>query len=151
MALALLACVALRAQNSEVQGDSAKAALIDSIKLPGSDLKVEDAAKLDVIFVGEIEQISNGPPAEPGTETFTAQVKVLLILHGSVPEEILVKIHAFAMNNEVAPEVGSHYIFFIKKTSVGNTSQNIAWKILPATNDHVIKVKALIAAAPASQ
>jgi hypothetical protein len=121
----------------------------DSIKLPGSTFKEEDVApRSDSIFIGEIMDMGPSAPTSPGTASFNGvRVKVLQILRGSIGSEITVEITSFALEHEALPKVGSSYIFFVKKDGDRFT----AVKLLPATDDHITKVKGLIAAAPAGK
>jgi hypothetical protein len=118
--------------------------------LSGSTLKSEDiAVKVDAVFVGEITDPGLTVPTSPGMASYNGvQVKVLQVLRGSIDAQtITVKLDIFAANREEPPKVGTQYIFFVKKDGDRFT----ALKLLPATDDHITKVKALIAAAPAGK
>lgn len=124
--------------------------------LSGSTLKSEDlASKCDAIFIGQIAKLGYPVLASAGAVSYHGvEVKVLQVLRGSIDGEV-VKVTLLAMSgqnvHEAPPEVGNTYIFFVHKNTEKGWNPYTAIKLLPATNDHVTKIKALIAAAPASK
>jgi hypothetical protein len=141
-----LACVALGLQLSKAQNE---------LVLSGSSLKSEDiATKVDAIFVGEITAIGFGNTKEKGESSYRGvQVKVLQVLRGAVDTSITVTLYVVGRMDfhEDPPKVGSSYIFFAKKAGAFEKDPYIVLKLLPATDANIAKVKALIAAAPASK
>ncbi|MDB4793753.1 hypothetical protein OAG63_01840 [Methylacidiphilales bacterium] len=118
--------------------------------LSGSGLKVEDIAmKCDAIFIGQIVSLGDAETASAGIDTRGASIKVLQILRGSVGSQVGVAISTslWPSLHEQIPQVGKSYIFFVHQEGTRFT----VLKLLPATDDHISKVKALIAAAPASK
>jgi hypothetical protein len=119
----------------------------NSPKLPGSTVKTEEVAlKCDAVFVGQITDIGHwGPPTSPDLISLQGvKIKILQVLRGSVDSEISVEIFWFDTNSEESPKAQSTYIFFLNKTHVENTIQNIVPKLLPATEDNIAMVKKLI-------
>jgi hypothetical protein len=130
---------------------------IDTGKLSGSDVTTEDAClKTDTIFTGQITEIGQPtlrPALRPNRQsdylTFHGvAIKVIQVLKGT--QESPVSVESFIKatprdSRESPPKVGIQYIFFTKVFHEKNT----VFKILPATDDNIAKVKALIAAAPA--
>jgi hypothetical protein len=136
----LLACLALGIQPLKAKNEPV---------LSGSTQKTENIVlKCDAVFIGQITHMRLGPPASSNVASYTGvKVKVLQMLRGSFDEQIPVMLNVLALNHEEAPTTEGTYIFFLKKES----GWNIVKKLLPATNDNIAKVKALIAAAPASK
>jgi hypothetical protein len=126
-----------------------------SIKLSGSDLKSEDIVlKANAVFVGEITELGHPNTKAPGQNVYHGvQIKVLQVLRGSVDAQVTVTLYIhFAPNSsENPPKVGNTYIFFAHKNTEVGWNPFTVLKLLPATDDNIAKVKALIAAAPASK
>jgi len=118
------------------------------IKLSGSDKKPEEVvANADTIFVGEIAEIGMGDTkATDRCAYYGVKVKVLQVLKGKPDSQVVVTLYTTFGGGiqEYAPKVGISYIFFAhKNTEVGWDAYTVI-KLLPATDDHVTKVKGLI-------
>jgi hypothetical protein len=141
-ACSILSIQGLKAQDSTFQDQSPI----------GSYLKLEDVvSKADVVFVGVLLQTGPVTVAAPGQVRISGnQVKVLQTLKGSVNEQVSVE---FNVHNDSkgAVKIGNTYIFFVKSIAHPDPDPYLAIKILAAADDKISKVKALIAAAPASK
>ena len=114
--------------------------------LPGSVLKMSEAAKLtDIIVTGTLESLGPGTPTSPGESTYpSATIKVDKILRGTPMSELLVCVSIRSDKEEITPKVGKAYIFFI--TIVHDSKRNLASKMLPADDATINAVTAAIAA-----
>ena len=76
------------------------------------------------------------------------KVKSSQVLFGKVSDIILVTVHVTwdSRVHEEVPVKGDSYIFFLKKGSQEGLDPFTVFKLLPATDDNIAKVKALIAA-----
>lgn len=129
-------------------GDTTSAA--SPLQYSGSEKKAEDiVTTCDAIFIGQI--IAKGPVmlTKPGASYRSYTVKVITLLKGTLAGEIQVSLDVRNDGRvaEVIPHVGENYIFF----AMLKAGEVIAMKLLPATDDNITKVKALIAAAPPSK
>jgi hypothetical protein len=148
MALILSAWLVLDTPMTKAQDNSGGKGPTEPINLSGSNLKAEEIVlKSDAVFVGEITQTSDGPPAAASMHSVGVQVKVLQILKGSVDTEISVTMDVYSIYREGPPQVGSSYIFFAHKED----NRIRVLKLLPATDANVTKVKAAIASTPAGK
>ncbi len=110
--------------------------------------------KTDAIFVGEITQMGFPSIKAVGRLSYYKnKVKVLQILRGTIEPQIKVTIYLYSVSDisETQPNIGTAYIFFIKKNDQGTFDPYTALKLLPATDTNITKVKKLIAAAPVSK
>jgi hypothetical protein len=144
--LGVLVCVGYGFQCLDAQNTSS----IDSqVKLSGSSLRSGDLiVKSDVICVGEITTIGSPLSRATGQDTYAGvKIQISQDLKSHIDSPALVEIVVAKEHDlkEEAPELETSYIFFIKKIP----GWNIVLKLLPATDDNIAKVKALIAAAPA--
>ena len=129
----------------------------DNTKLSGSYLEAKTiVSKSDAIFVGKITStgtkadISPDAP-EAGPVYSGVTVRVQKILQGVVSAETSVTLFVNFGNHETLQSVGISYIFFVTKNAPGVPDPYTALKLLPASTANIDRVKALIAAAPASQ
>jgi hypothetical protein len=110
------------------------------------------AAKVGAIFVGQFITLGDGPGAdEPGMEYFdNAQVKVEQSLKGTLSGIVKVSYSVMSIptEKESSPKSLKDYIFFI---NIISPTQLSVVKLLPATDQNVAKIKALIAAVPAAK
>ncbi len=121
--------------------------------LSGSAQKSEEiAAKANTVFIGKIIELGDPVPIAMDTASYSGvQVKVLQILRGTVNDEVVkVTLHTTWGRNmhETPPVIGNTYIFFARKNTEKGWNPYTVLKLLPATDDNITKVKALIAAAP---
>jgi hypothetical protein len=148
IALGILLCSMIGVSSLEAQSSQLENS---SVKLSGSRFKAEEiVAKANVICVGEIVQI--GPPLTRAAAQASypgVKIQISQCLKGDLSSPALIEIVVAKEPNvtEEAPKAGTTYIFFIKQT----TSWNMVLKLLPATDDNIAKVKAMIAAAPAGK
>jgi hypothetical protein len=146
----LVSIQSVKAQNPVAAGQG------ESI-LTGSAQKSEEiAAKADVVvFIGKIIELGDPVPASTDTASYSGvQVKVLQVLRGTVDGDVVkVTLRTTWGRNvhESPPVVGSTYIFFARKNTEKGWNPYTVLKLLPATDATTAKVKALIAAAPASK
>jgi hypothetical protein len=131
--------VCLPSSYAQVDGSKPSA----TVNLTGSDFSDEKIiTNVGVIFVGKIEKMGLTSVAAPGRAALSRIiVKVIQLLRGSVRDQITVRMDVRDDRGEVPPLVGDSYIFFGNKegASIG------VLKLLPATQDTIAKVKALIA------
>ncbi|MDB4793752.1 hypothetical protein OAG63_01835 [Methylacidiphilales bacterium] len=142
-------------QGSKAQSVQPNAVENTSTKLSGSDLKSGDAiTKCDAIFVGEITQMGFQSLKATGRSSYYGNIiKILQVLRGAISVQIKVTLYVYYVSDtpENIPKVGNPYIFFVKKNASGQPDPYTALKLLPATDDNITKVKALITAAPPSK
>ncbi|MDB4793750.1 hypothetical protein OAG63_01825, partial [Methylacidiphilales bacterium] len=81
------------------------------------------------------------------------QVKILQVLRGAADTQVTVTLYATFEENvhEQPPKINGTYIFLAHKNTEVGWDQYTVLKLLPATDDNIAKVKALITAAPASK
>ena len=148
--LLILGIEPLNAQNPPATGPN------ESIKLSGSAIKAEDIVlSCDAVCVGEIEDM--GLPTNSSTTGLVVysgiEVKVLQILRGAVEHQIKFTLNTLKSPSiqEMPPNFGSSYIFFVNRNSPEADDPFTALKLLPATDDNIATIKKLIATAPASK
>lgn len=139
-----------RAQNTPAGAEQNEPAL------SGSTLRSEDVAtKADAVFVGQITHLGFSNLKALGEAVYRGlQVKVLQVLRGSVDPQSTFTLRVMVpsiSSHENPPAVGSTYIFFVKKDDPSKHDAYTVLKLLPATDDNIAKVKAVIAAAPAGK
>jgi hypothetical protein len=138
-----------KAQNSPAEASQNEPALT------GSSQKSEDiVVKADAVFVGEITTIGFGGFKAPGESVYRGvQIKVLQVFRGTVADSIAVTLHVVGRMefHEDPPKVGNSYILFVKKSDQGQPDAYTVLKLILATDANIAKVKALIAAVPASK
>jgi hypothetical protein len=125
----------------------------DTKMLSGHSKKNQDAAKESTdIVIGVFTSLGSPGAGATGENDYDqAEVEVVNALKGALSGTLKVFYVVFAMpgkDQESPPVLGTQYIMFIQK--LGPTDYEIK-KLLPATDDNIAKVKALIAAAPASK
>lgn len=137
---------ALKAQNAPTETGRA-----ESTNLAGSTLKMEDTVlKANAIFVGEIIQEGIPDVSAPGRSAYSGvKVKVLQVLRGSVDAQVSVTLYTTYSSNEQPPKAGSTYIFLAHKNTEPGWDAYKVFKLLPATDENIAKVKQLIAVGPA--
>ena len=150
--LALLALLSLTfsIQSAKAQNDSPGNAADQQVGLPGSAAKVEEVVlKSNAVFVGTITQMGFVDLGAVGVVSYgNVKVKVSQVFLGVVDSVTSV---TFDVKNrpkvhEREPQVGNAYIFFAKTNAKGSSDQFTVLKLLPATDDTIAKVKAVIAA-----
>jgi hypothetical protein len=138
-------------------GNSATAQGSDGSKntyFSGRDVAVEGAlSKADVVLIGKLSGAGNevdSPPFAPvAGPTFSgARISVIQVLKGTAGSSVGVSFFVNSANHEKSPDAASSYIFFLAKNAANATDQYTILKILPASDDNVSKIKALIAALP---
>ncbi|MCE0482915.1 MAG: hypothetical protein LV479_01600, partial [Methylacidiphilales bacterium] len=77
------------------------------------------------------------------------KIKVLQVIRGSVEGQVTISFKIRGGLHEQPPQEGDTYIFFAHKNTEPGWDNYTVLKLLPATDDNIAKVKALIAAAPA--
>ncbi len=127
----------------------------DDPKLPGSFFKPEDhLSEWNIVFLGKI--IDAGPPqaifAESMMSFHQIKIEASQVMKGSFDGRSLVNVGVFA--GEEIPKAGGTYIFFEAKTIYAPDQENapdheLVTKLVPATDDNIARVKALIAQVPA--
>ena len=124
-------------------------------RFTGSNLKSEDVLlKVSAIFIGKITQIGFANTKMEGVLIYrNVQINVLRILRGSLDAKSTFRLDVVPLTGfrEISPVAGNSYIFFVKRNYEGEPDPFIVVKLLPATDNNIARVKALIAAAPASQ
>ena len=119
--------------------------------LPGSRSDLDKTVShADIIVVAKMVSLGiTMPDATAQADYDSAQIQVMQALKGSPNQNLSVSISVHFSKGrieEIAPEVGKEYLFFIRTDEV---KHEIVLKIIPATDDNIARVKALIAAAPA--
>jgi hypothetical protein len=154
----LLLCVALGLQILKAQnGTGTNNAPQDSPKLTGSLLKAEDIiGKSDAIFKGRITRLfghSFAATSLTGRTNYIVKVQALDIYKGTIDSLINIDllIEFGPQAGEKWPELNHTYIFFVTMKTQDNHNSIDALKLIDATDANIAKVKALIAAAPASK
>jgi hypothetical protein len=141
-------------QMSEAQNSPAEASQ-NGPALTGSSQKSEDiVVKADAIFVGEVTTIGFGELKAPGESVYRGvQVKVSKVFRGTVADSITVTLLVVGRMefHEDPPKVGNSYIFFVKKNAREQPDSYAVLKLILGTDANITRVKALIAAAPASK
>ena len=111
--------------------------------------------KADAVFVGQITRLGSSNLKELGVAVYRGvQVTASQILRGSLDPQSTFTLRVMMLSTrstENPPTVGSSYIFFVKRDDASKDSTYTVLKLLPATNDNIAKIKALIAAAPAAK
>ena len=148
----IILSLVLGIQISKAQNSPAEAVQNEPI-LSGSSLKSEDTViKSDAIFIGQITQMGFQSLKAAGRSSYYGNiVKILQVLRGTVDAQIKITLYVYYVSDtpENPPKTGNSYIFFVKKNAPGQPDPYAALKLLPATDDNIAKVKALIAASPA--
>lgn len=121
-------------------------------RLTGSILKLEDAvSKADAVFAGIVEDEGGGSYKSLGEITYYhVKVRTSQVFCGTVGGLVFVsaRVGYAKKENEEDLKKGGSYIFIVKKNSQQTPDPFVALKIIPATDDNITKVKALIAALP---
>jgi hypothetical protein len=113
----------------------------NSHELPGSMVKLPEAAKAETIFVGTVLDISPyGDIAAAGGSHYWPRIKVTKVLRGWIDNPVSVQIFVMYNPHEEPPRKGSSYIFFVDKIP----GWNLGRKLLPATEDAIKQVSAAI-------
>ncbi len=85
--------------------------------LPGSKVSLDVAAKnAGIIAVATITTVTVGDPTAPGTADYTAEIEISRLLKGETKKKKLsldYRVRSIP-DKEVAPKVGSSYIFFLR-------------------------------------
>jgi len=126
---------------------------LDTKLFSGHGKKNEDALKESTdIAVAVFTSLGNRGADATGEDDYDqAEIEVVTTLKGNLPGKLKVFYAVLSMpgkNQESPPVLGTQYIMFIQK--LGPTEYEIK-KMLPATDDSIAKIKALIAAAPAAK
>jgi len=118
-------------------------------KLTGSNLAITDAlSQSDFIFIGKIPQMSGEAASTIRAIYGGVHVNVLRTLRGTLVKQISVSLDVFmADKGEEKPKTGSPYIFFVRKT-IEAEGDDMALKILPATDNNVAAIKKLVVGLP---
>jgi len=120
-------------------------------QLVGSLLSDQAAVeKSEIIFVGQVLMVGVPSDFSPGLSTVAVKVKVQTLLKGKHDLDIVfvgVKVRYKAKMSEKLPESPKEYIFFATTRTQYRDLQAV--KIIPATDESIARIKALIAAAPA--
>ena|ERR1700734_861270 len=142
-------------QGSKAQNVSVRDALNEPHSPIGSSLKSEDLVpRCNAILIGTILDMGLASAKSPDRMAFYhVKVSPSQVLFGKVRHTISVTIHVTwdSHVHEEVPVKGESYIFFLKTGSQEGIDPFTVLKLLPATDDNIAKVKALIAAAPASK
>jgi hypothetical protein len=125
----------------------------DTKMLSGHGKKSENAIKesTDIVIAVFTTLGSPGADATGENDYDGAEIEITSALKGTLSGKLKVFYIVYAMpgkNQESPPVLGTQYIMFIHQT--GPTEYEIK-KLLPATDDNIAKIKALIAAAPAGK
>jgi len=120
---------------------------------PGSSLSLEKVVShADIIVVAKLVSLGiTIPDATAQADYDSAQIQVTQILKGAPNQSLTVSItvhYSKGRIEEFAPEEGKEYLFLIH---TDDAKSYTVLKILPATDDTITKVKALIAAAPSGK
>ena len=121
----------------------------DEPKLPGSEMKVEDAALNygDVIFSGEVKGVSSPTllaPSQPGASSYEVDVRVLKQFTSEVPAHMQITVFTYDIDRpndyrenlfESPPKIGTSYIFFGSESYDKLTFT--ALKVLRATDESI--------------
>ncbi len=121
--------------------------------LSGHEKKNEDlVAVVPDIVVAKFTSLGNGSDDAPGATFYEkAEIEIVSSLKGTLSGDLQAgySVKLFPPSKkETVPVIGTPYIMFIQK--LGPTEYEIK-KLLPATDNDIAKVKALIAAAPAGK
>lgn len=112
-----------------------------SPNLTGSSLKLTDeVTSATEIVVGKFTKIGNGASFTLSGRRYRGQVALSEILKGTVFDSSDIAFTVGIQSKEVVPNLEDTYIVFIHNHRIK--------KLLPASDDNIAKVKALIAAAP---
>jgi hypothetical protein len=116
--------------------------------LSGSRYKIEDVIQKRVaVFVGKINDLGGSSGRSIGVDVYhRVMVTCLQNLSGHVDTQLKVRLNV-SWPDEAPPVLNTPYIFVVRKEE-GSLSDYDVLKLLPATDDNIAKVKALIAAAP---
>ena len=146
--ITLLTVMLIAANFETVSGDTPMNDPNNPPVLPGHLKKGEELMKIATdIIVGKFTSLGNGSTDSPGASFYEkADLTVINSLKGSLSGNIQASysVRTFPLNKkEAQPTIGTQYVMFIQK--LGPTEYEIK-KLLPATDDSITKVKALIAA-----
>lgn len=123
----------------------------DKMMYTGHEKKIEIAIKesTDIVVAAFTKLGFGGPDADAESFYEQAEIKIITALKGTLSGNIPVSytIQWYPGNiKETIPVIGTQYIMFIQKLG---PQENRIKKILPATDEKVSSVKALIVAQPA--
>jgi hypothetical protein len=123
----------------------------NKIGFTGDDIDIKEAiSPSKLIFVGSLTNLGKVDLRGKGTFAYDMAVAVVSKIYlGNVesPVKLNIRVRNNAMVMETAPSLDEPYIFIISQKN----NHNYLIKLLPATDDNIAKVKALIAAMPASK
>ncbi len=148
----LIACVITLCTIPAMSDDNAPTPSGTTV-LSGHEKKSEGlVAVVPDIVVAKFTFLGNGGDDAPGSTFYEkAAIEVISSLKGTLSGDLqagyTVKLFP-PSKKETVPVIGTPYIMFIQP--MGPTENEIK-KLLPATDDNIAKVKALIAAAPPSK
>jgi hypothetical protein len=121
----------------------------DDSVLPGDEKKESDLINptIDIVIGKFIALGVMGDPDGGGVRYYQkGKIEIISILRGTLSGDILVSYlqKSFAIDHkEVGPSIAVDYIFFIKNQTIEPDEYELE-KVLPASNEDVARIKALI-------
>jgi hypothetical protein len=121
---------------------------VNQHQLSGSMVRLPEAAKSDVTFIGVITKLGSPDMDGPGETGYDGtEAKVIKVFRGSIDNPVVLDLRVSYNPHEEPPKIGPSYIFFTNEIP----GYNEVKKILPVTDENVDKVLQALQADKTSQ